>query len=87
MTDRRKGHSALVWNKTSQSLKTFDPNLPAYYDGHQRPTGSNADEWHLFLSEHCCSRPNQVNGLTYMAVQIAEAIDAAARSHKGMETP
>jgi hypothetical protein len=34
------------------------------------PTGSNADEWHLFLSEH-------PGGLPYVVVQIAEAIDAA----------
>lgn len=35
-----------------------------------RPSGSNADEWHLFLSEH-------TDALPYMAVQIAEAIEAA----------
>ena len=35
-----------------------------------RPTGSNADEWALFLSEH--------NGATeYIAVQIAEALERA----------
>jgi len=41
----------------------------------RRPSGSNADEWRLFLSEHLDNR--RVNdGLTYIAVQIAEAIDA-----------
>ena len=36
-----------------------------------RPLGSNADEWALFLSEH--------EGATeYLAVQIAEAIEARA---------
>jgi hypothetical protein len=36
-----------------------------------RPTGSNADEWHLFVREYA-SHPE------FLAVQIAEAIDAAA---------
>jgi hypothetical protein len=38
----------------------------------QRPLGSNADEWHLFLSEH-------TEALPYLAVQIAEAIEDAER--------
>lgn len=42
----------------------------------RRPSGSNADEWHLFLSEHLDNRAGN-SGLTYMAVQIAEAIEAA----------
>lgn len=46
-------------------------------DFNHRPAGSNADEWHLFLSEHLDNRANFPNGLTYVAVQIAEAIDAA----------
>lgn len=48
-----------------------------------RPTGSNADQWHLFLSEHLDSRAPSPHGLTFMAVQIAEALDdfrAAARA-------
>jgi hypothetical protein len=45
-----------------------------------RPHGSNADEWHLFLSEHLDNRAGN-NGLTYMAVQIAEVIDEAMASH------
>lgn len=35
-----------------------------------RPKGSNADEWHLFLQEH-------KDALPYVAVHIAEAIEAA----------
>ena len=45
----------------------------------KRPRGSNADEWHLFLTEFCDNRATQPNGMTYVAVQIAEAIEAAAR--------
>jgi hypothetical protein len=44
-----------------------------------RPTGSNADEWHLFLSEYLDNRATSPSGLTFMAVQIAEAIDDAER--------
>ncbi len=42
-----------------------------------RPTGSNADEWHLFLCERLDNRATQPNGLTFCAVQIAEAIEQA----------
>lgn len=42
------------------------------YPNRPRPLGSNADEWRLFLDEH-------QDNLDYVAVQIAEAIDAAAR--------
>lgn len=45
-------------------------------DEQRRPLGSNADEWHLFLTEHLDNRCGN-DGLTYMAVQIAKAIDAA----------
>lgn len=38
----------------------------------QRPIGSNADEWHLFLTEN-------TDALAYLAVQIAEAIEDAER--------
>lgn len=38
-----------------------------------RPAGSNADEWHLYLSEN-------KDALPMVAVQIAEAIEAAAAS-------
>lgn len=37
-----------------------------------RPTGSNADEWNLFLVEH-------KDALPFLAVQIAEAIEDAER--------
>lgn len=52
-------------------------NPPQTYDGTKRPSGSNADEWHLFLCTRLCNRPNHIDGLSYMAVQIAEAIDDA----------
>jgi hypothetical protein len=42
-----------------------------------RPDGSNADEWHLFLAQHLDNRANSHHGLTFMAVQIAEAVDFA----------
>lgn len=29
MTERRQGHSKLVWDKDAQALKTVDPNPPA----------------------------------------------------------
>jgi hypothetical protein len=76
MTERRDGHSKLVWDKAAQKMTTVDPHPPLRS---ARPSGSNADEWHLFLSEYCCDRPNQYSGMTYMAVQIAEAIEAAER--------
>ena len=44
----------------------------------ERPTGSNADEWHIFLSEHLDNRAGN-SGLTYMAVQISEAIEYASQ--------
>ena len=44
-----------------------------------RPTGSNADEWHLFLSEYLDNRATSPNGLPFMAVQIAEALDEIDR--------
>ena len=44
-----------------------------------RPLGSNADEWHLFLSTHLDNRASRPTGLTFMAVQIAEAIEDAER--------
>jgi hypothetical protein len=39
----------------------------------KRPTGNNADEWHVFLTEY-------PNALPFYAVQIAEAIDDAERN-------
>lgn len=43
-----------------------------------RPKDSNADAWHLFLSEYLDARANSPSGMTFMAVQIAEAIDDAS---------
>jgi hypothetical protein len=43
----------------------------------KRPLGSNADEWHLFLCQHLDGRATCPNGLTCMALQIAEALDEA----------
>lgn len=37
-----------------------------------RPLGSNADEWHLFLTEN-------TDALAFLAVQIAEAIEDGER--------
>jgi hypothetical protein len=42
-----------------------------------RPEGNNADEWHLFLCQYLDNRAAFPNGLTFMAVHIAEAIDNA----------
>ncbi|WP_155957883.1 hypothetical protein [Fodinicurvata sediminis] len=39
----------------------------------ERPKGSNADEWQLFLTEY---------PIAYVAVQISEAIEQAARTAK-----
>jgi hypothetical protein len=57
------------WRRDQEASREFWRTLqgPA-----QRPLGSNADEWHLFLSEH-------TDALPYLAVQIAEAIDDAER--------
>lgn len=53
----------------------------------RRPSGTNADEWHLFLCEYLCDRPNGAgDGLAFIAVQVAEAIEAererCARLHE-----
>lgn len=58
-----------AWERQQEASREFWRTLqgPA-----QRPLGSNADEWHLFLSEH-------KDALPFVAVQIAEALDALAR--------
>jgi hypothetical protein len=43
----------------------------------KRPEGANADEWRLFLSFYLDSRATSVDGLSYVAVQISEAIEEA----------
>jgi hypothetical protein len=57
------------WERREQTRREFWRTLqgPA-----QRPLGSNADEWNLFLSEH----PDATG---YLAVQIAEAIEEAEK--------
>lgn len=52
-----------------------------------RPKDSNADAWHLFLSEYLDARANSPSGLTFMAVQIAEAIDDAERRGETAKLP
>jgi hypothetical protein len=42
-----------------------------------RPTGSNADEWQLFLTEYYAEHSRYTPGLEFMSVQISEAIDCA----------
>lgn len=60
-----------AWKRQEDASKEFWRALrgPA-----QRPLGSNADEWHLFLDEN-------KDALPYLAVQIAEAIELA--EHRG----
>ena len=68
--------------ETATSAKTVFASLTE--TSHQwpvRPTGSNADEWALYISEL-----GQVNS-AYLAVQIAEAIDDALRAQAGEEAP
>jgi hypothetical protein len=48
------------------------------------PLSSNADEWHLFLCEYLDSRATWPNGLTYMAVQIAQALDQAFEAGRAL---
>ena len=45
----------------------------------KRPIGNNADEWAEFLDEYLESRKDSPNGRSFVAVQIAEAIDAAEK--------
>lgn len=52
-----------------------------------RPEDSNADAWHLFLSEYLDARANSPSGMTFMAVQIAEAIDDAERRGASSNLP
>jgi hypothetical protein len=52
-----------------------------------RPKDSNADAWHLFLSAYLDARANSPSGLTFMAVQIADAIDDAERRGASSNLP
>jgi hypothetical protein len=51
----------------------------------ERPRGSNVDEWHLFLCQHLDPRAARWDGLEYMALQIAEAIDQAFEDGRDAE--
>ena len=60
------------WERQEETRREFWRTLrgPA-----QRPLGSNADEWNLFLSENR-------EATAYLAVQVAEAIEEAeTRGH------
>ena len=52
------------------------------YDSSKRPTGSNADEWQLFLVEYFQSRPSSEWNFAFMAAQIAQAIDEAQKRER-----
>lgn len=56
------------------------------YDPSKRPEGSNADEWFCFLEQRLDNRANGNGmGLQFIAVQIAEALDAVeARYHSAV---
>ena len=56
-----------AWERQQEASREFWRTLhgPA-----QRPLGSNADEWNLFVSEH-------KDEPAFLAVQIAEAIEEA----------
>jgi hypothetical protein len=41
----------------------------------KRPSGSNADDWVLFLDENLRIENGRISGIGYLAVQIAEALD------------
>ena len=62
-----------AWQRQQETSKEFWRTLqgPA-----QRPLGSNADEWNLFVDE------NKQNP-AYLAVQIGEAIEEAERRGGG----
>jgi hypothetical protein len=50
----------------------------------KRPTDSNADAWALFLSEWLHTANGRVLGISYVAVQIAEALDEGKQGSNGM---
>jgi hypothetical protein len=66
-----------AWKRQEEASREFWRTLqgPA-----QRPLGSNADEWLLFLSEN-------KDALPYLAVQIAEAIEQAERRGSSAALP
>ena len=62
-----------AWRRQQETSKEFWRTLQG---PSQRPLGSNADEWHLFLDEN-------KDALGFLAVQIAEAIEEAERRGGG----
>lgn len=50
----------------------------AVYDGQRRPPCFNADEWALFIDRSLCVDGDRIEGIGYLAVQIAEALDGVA---------
>jgi hypothetical protein len=79
--------------KAKGRLKDFPEELKAKHEARAkttedwvrrggRPKGSNADEWHLWLSFYADSRAAFPDVLDYLAVHIAEAIERATeRGH------
>jgi hypothetical protein len=55
------------WKRTQEVRKEF---WRTFRGPPQRPLGANADEWNLFLSEY-------KDALTFLSVQIAQAIEQA----------
>jgi len=70
-----------VHEAVSRALTADQPAPETSHQWPVRPTGSNADEWALYISEL-----GQVNS-AYLAVQIADAIDDALRAQAGEEAP
>ncbi len=50
-----------------------------------RPRGSNADEWRFFLSVYLDDRATNPDGLSFVAVQIVEAIEAERERCAGLQ--
>lgn len=66
-----------AWERQQQASREFWATFgQRRYDPSRRPEDSNADHWALFLKEH-------KDATSYLAVQIAEAIDAAERRARG----
>jgi hypothetical protein len=64
--------SFAAWERQQETSRNFWRTLRG---PSERPLGSNADEWNLFLSEN-------KDAISYLAVQIAVAIEEAERRGK-----
>jgi hypothetical protein len=42
----------------------------------------NADDWHLFLCQHCDNRATSPNGMNRVALKIAETIERLRKESK-----